>query len=102
MHYEVRSIGYHLLERQLVKRLLKVYNLSSKNMCEKLVGWKSLLKVSHSPITNYDTLQRNPLHRYDIFASTYNQVACGLVRLGMDSGVFQTTSRYLSCFTIFA
>ena len=23
--------------------LLKVYNLSSKNMCEKLVGWKSLL-----------------------------------------------------------
>ena len=42
MHYKVRSIGYHLLERQLVKRLLKVYNLSSKNMCEKLVGWKSL------------------------------------------------------------
>ena len=26
-----------------MKRLLKVYNLSSKNMCEKLVGWKSLL-----------------------------------------------------------
>ena len=25
-----------------MKRLLKVYNLSSKNMCEKLVGWKSL------------------------------------------------------------
>ena len=44
MQYKVRSIGYHLLERQLVKRLLKVYNLSSKNMCEKLVGWKSLLK----------------------------------------------------------
>ena len=43
MQYEVRSIGYHLLERQLVKRLLKVYNLSSKNMCEKLVGWKSLV-----------------------------------------------------------
>ena len=35
MHYKVRSIGYHLLERQLVKRLLEVYNFSSKNMCEK-------------------------------------------------------------------
>ena len=26
-----------------MKHLLKVCNLSSKNMCEKLVGWKSLL-----------------------------------------------------------
>ena len=26
-----------------MKRLLKVYNLSSKNMCEKMVGWKLLL-----------------------------------------------------------
>ena len=43
VQYKVRSIGYHLLERKLVKRLLKVYNLSCKNMCEKLVGWKSLL-----------------------------------------------------------
>ena len=27
-----------------MKHLLKVYNLSSKNMCEKLVGWKSLVQ----------------------------------------------------------
>ena len=27
-----------------MKHLLKVYNLSSNNMCEKLVGWKSLLQ----------------------------------------------------------
>ena len=29
-----------------MKRLLKVHNLSSKNMCEKLVGWKSLVRVT--------------------------------------------------------
>ena len=34
-----------ILERQLVKRLLKVYKVSSKNMCEKLVGWKSLFQA---------------------------------------------------------
>ena len=28
-----------------MKHLLKVCNLSSNNMCEKLVGWKSLLIV---------------------------------------------------------
>jgi len=46
MHFEVQSIGYHILEQQLVKRLLKGCNLISKNICEKLIGWKSLLLVA--------------------------------------------------------
>ena len=40
---EAQNIGYLKLKWQLVKHLLKVRNLRSKNYCGKVVGWKSLL-----------------------------------------------------------
>ena len=45
MHYEVRSIGYYILEQQLVKHLLKGRNLISKHFCKKSVCWNSLIRV---------------------------------------------------------
>ena len=53
-----------------MKCLLKVYNLSSKNMCEKLVGWKSLPKVEYSGKLVLDTcpkLRPGPVNLDSLF-----------------------------------
>ena len=48
MYYEVRSIGYRILKQQLMRFLLKGCNVISKNICEKLIGWKSLMRGGHN------------------------------------------------------
>ena len=56
-----------------MKRLLKVYNLSSKNMCEKLVGWKSLLKglIKADLCTNFG---RNPMNIHGVMTDYLRKI----------------------------
>ena len=58
MQYEVQSIDYHIREQQFVKCLLEGCNLISKNICEKLVGWKSLLNKITVIINSIQTHNR--------------------------------------------
>ena len=42
LHYELQSIGYDILEQQLVKFLFNGCKSVYKNAGGKMVGWKSL------------------------------------------------------------
>ena len=54
-----------------MKHLLKVCTLSSKNMCEKLVGWKSLVIAIFASVRKDEEEEKKTKKKKPTFGSSY-------------------------------